>query len=166
MAFDSNAEIEGHCPNQLREWVGQAGSGESCCSRGGYRLFLCYTLFLCWQGQKKLLTVSCRREMLPEERTGEQLSSQTLCFVWSQLPLVSPTLPIRNAQHPMLFLAHDACAAGLALAAEEARHAPCQQRTSTTSDTQSKVYTTALRSSSVKLAPWLKANKGQQQAAV
>lgn len=66
----------------------------------------------------------------------------------------------------MLFLAHDACAAGLTHAAREAGHAPCQQGTSTTSDVQSKVYTTALRSISVKLAPWLKANKGQEHAAV
>ena len=66
----------------------------------------------------------------------------------------------------MLFLAHDAHAAGLALAAREAGHAPCQQGTSTTSDMQTKVYATALRSISVKLAPWLKASKGEQHAAV
>lgn len=77
-----------------------------------------------------------------------------------------PALPRRNAQHRLLFLAHDEHAAELAPAAREAGHAPCQQGTSTTSVMWSKVYTTALRSISVELASWLEASMGQQPAAV
>lgn len=77
-----------------------------------------------------------------------------------------PALPRRNAQHRLLFLAHDEHAAELAPATREAGRAPCQQGTSTTSVMWSKVYTTALRSISVELAPWLEASMGQQPAAV
>lgn len=77
-----------------------------------------------------------------------------------------PALPRRNAQHRLLFLAHDEHAAELAPAAREAGRAPCQQGTSTTSVMWSKVYTTALRSISVELAPWLEASTGQQPTAV